>query len=510
MLKRISLLKKNILANFIGNIWSGVMAIIFVPIYIKFLGIEAYGLMGIFASMLTIFTLLDMGISDTLNREMAILVVQPNKASEMRNLVRTLEIPYWLIGVLIVLIVGFSSSFISYHWVNVGKLSHESVRLSIILMGFAIAFQWPLSFYSGGLMGLQRQVLLNSINSVMATFRGLGAVFILWLVSPTIEAFFIWQILASIIHTSLITFFLWNSLPISRESVRFDRQLLLKIWRFAAGITGITLLALILTQLDKIILSRMLSLEIFGYYTLAQVVASILYRFFGPIFTATFPKLSNLVALNSLDELKVIYHKSCQLLSVIVLPAAFIIAFFSKEILFMWTQNKVTSDNSYMLVSLLVIGTAFNGLMHIPYAMQLANGWTKLSFYINLVSVILLAPLLILFTKLFGAVGAASIWVILNTGYLFITIPLMHKRLMIKEKWRWYLQDIGAPLIVAFIVVSFFRFLIPLPLPGVFLFLYIFSVSIITFALTAIATPLTRVYIQANYLKFKKNYGFHY
>ena len=47
------------------------MGLIFVPVYIKYLGIESYGLIGFFASMQAWFALLDMGMTPTLGREIA-------------------------------------------------------------------------------------------------------------------------------------------------------------------------------------------------------------------------------------------------------------------------------------------------------------------------------------------------------------------------------------------------------------------------------------------------------
>ena len=43
------MLKWNAIANFIGQSWSAVVALLFVPVYIDYLGVEAYGLIGIFA-----------------------------------------------------------------------------------------------------------------------------------------------------------------------------------------------------------------------------------------------------------------------------------------------------------------------------------------------------------------------------------------------------------------------------------------------------------------------------
>ena len=82
----ISTLKKNLVASVVGNGWTALMAVVLVPLYIKFLGLEAWGLIGIFVSLQTICVLLDFGLSTTLSREMARLSIQRDKAQEMHNL----------------------------------------------------------------------------------------------------------------------------------------------------------------------------------------------------------------------------------------------------------------------------------------------------------------------------------------------------------------------------------------------------------------------------------------
>ena len=498
-----SVLKKNILANFSGNIWNGLMGLVFVPLYIRFMGIEAYGLIGIFASIIALFALLDMGLSSTLNREIACLVVQKNKAQDMRDLVRTLEVPYWSVGLLIALIVTFSSPLIAYHWVQVNELAPESVRTSVILMGLCVAFQWPIGLYSGGLMGLQRQVLLNGINIAAATIRGFGAVLILSLVSPTLEAYFLWQLAVSAMHLGLATFFLWRCLPSAPRAPRFRRDLLLNIWRFAAGMTGITVLVTILTQLDKIILSRMLTLEMFGYYSLASVVSLNLYRFVTPVFTATYPRLTMLMASGSHRELVNTYHAGAQLVSVLCLPVAVIVGTFSREILLLWTQDVKIANHAHVLVSILIAGTAINGMMNMPYALQLASGWTRLTFYSNLISVIVLVPALVLLSFAYGAAGAASVWVMLNIGYLLLMIPIMHRRLLPTEKWHWYINDVALPLFAACSVAGLLRLTIalpsnPIPLVGLLTMAYL-----LTLTATALASDVCRQRLLITYKRLR-------
>ncbi len=200
------------------------MSLAFVPLYIHFMGIEAYGLVGIFLTIQAMFGLLDMGLSPTMNREMARLSVLPDSAQDMRNLVRTLEIIYWSVALFIGIIIIFAAPLIAYYWVRSGQLPTSTIQQAVTIMGLAIACQWPLSFYSGGLMGLQRQVLLNGITVTIATLRGVGAVLILWLVSPSIQAFFTWQILISLLNTITVAYYLWYSLPPSKTKATFQKR----------------------------------------------------------------------------------------------------------------------------------------------------------------------------------------------------------------------------------------------------------------------------------------------
>ena len=333
-----NLLKKNAAVNFVGKVWSSLIAILFVPIYIDFIGIEAYGLVGIFLSLLAFASILDLGLSISLNKELARMSIQLEKnAQEMKNLVRTLEIVFWILAILIAGIIALAAPLLTKYWLSPKILSEEQVFQAIVIMGIAIACQWPFTLYSGGLMGLQQQVKQNIILFIFSTLRAVGAILVLWLVSPTIQAFFIWQTLVSIIQTVTAGMVLKKCLPISKATSRFTFTLLRKIWRFAAGVTLITIMAILLTQMDKIILSKMLSLETFGYYTLATLVASSVALLASPIQVAVFPRFSQLVSKGDEKELARLYHVSCQWVSLAVIPVAALIALFSEDILLLWT-----------------------------------------------------------------------------------------------------------------------------------------------------------------------------
>jgi hypothetical protein len=57
-------------------------------------------------------------------------------------------------------------------------------------------------------------------------------------------------------------------------------------------------------------------------------------------------------------------------------------------------------------------------------------------------------------TLLWGAVGAAGVWVVLNSAYVLVGMHIMHRRLLQSEKWRWYARDVGMPLVAVLSVVA--------------------------------------------------------
>lgn len=444
--------KRNIVANFAANAWQAAISLAFVPIYVHFIGIESYGLIGIYGTFQAISSVLDMGMTTTMNREMARSSTGGQSSVETRDLVRSLEIVYWSIALAIGAVVFSLSGFLAQRWITGVDIPPSEIRRTVVLIAFVMIFQWPFTLYAGGLMGLQKQVLLGGINVLLATLRAIGAVLILWLLSPTVQAFFTWQIGISLASTALVAWLLWRSIPKSGVRPSFRMGQLRRVWRFSAGVALVSVLGVALTQSDKVILSRILPLDEFGYYALAGVVSVSLLMLVNPVYQAVFPRLSQLVSDGNQSELTRFYHWSAQILSVLLIPAVVVLALFSREVMFVWTGDPLTALITQWTVTLLVIGTGLYGLSHIPWALQLAYGWTRLGLYKNMIAVVLTVPFVILLANRYGAVGAAAMWVILNSGALFLTQPIMHRRLLQGELKAWCLGDIGAPVLASVMV----------------------------------------------------------
>jgi len=256
-------------------------------------------------------------------------------------------------------------------------------------------------------------------------------------------------------------------------------------------------MALILTQADKIILSKLLTLSLFGYYVLAFNLANAIGLLVSPVFSALFPKLSQLITEKGNENLvSEYYHKGCQLVSIIVFPVTGVLALFSLQVLQLWVHDPVIAQNTHLLLTLLVVGSTFNAVMILPLTLQLAHGWTRLSFIKNLFAVIIFIPLMLWLVSLYGAIGAAIVWIALNAGYFFIEIPIMHHRILTQDMWQWYIKDVGTPILIV-IIVSLCSFMIMPHMTSLYLTLiWILSTGIFSLLLSSLTVPLGREWIQ--------------
>jgi O-antigen/teichoic acid export membrane protein len=454
-------LKKNVAANFAGQGWSALMSLAFVPLYIKYLGIEAYGLIGIFGLLQAWLTVLDMGMTPALSREMARFTGGAHSAQTIRDLLRSVEILGCCVSLCVCLAVWALSHWLAVNWLRVEKIPLDAVANAFAIMGCVTALRAVEDIYRSSLVGLQRQVVLNLVTSVMATVRGVGAVAVLIWVAPTIEAFFAWQLMVSVASAIAMASVLYSGIPAGKGAARPSLQALAKIWRFAGGVMAITLLSFLLMQLDKILLTRLLTLESFGYYSLAAMLASVLYMMVGPFDSAFFPRFTAQVSLDDQDGLMRTYHLGAQLITVCVGSAAMVLIVFGGELLLLWTGNPELADRLAPLLSVLALGSLLNCFMHMPYQLQLAHGWTRLSIYVNMLAVSLLVPAIFWVAPRYGAIGVAWIWVALNTMYLLISIHFMFRRLLRAEKWRWYFYDVIFPMAAAGLVAVAVRYAFP-------------------------------------------------
>jgi O-antigen/teichoic acid export membrane protein len=440
------MITRNLAANLIGTAWSGALTIALVPLYVRLLGSEAYGLIAFFATLQALSLLFDAGVGTATNRELAVLSAG-DRAAECRSLIRTAEVLYWgAAGLIFVLAVSFGP-LLAEGWFHPQHLTTGEVSQSLRLAGMAVALQFPFTLYSSGLLGLQRHVVLNSVIVTSSTVRAVGAVAVI-LLTRDITWFFAWQLIASAGHTAAAGIALHAVAPGRQAQVRFDFGMLSHAWRFIRGLAAVMLLAAIATQIDKLTVSKLLPLGVFGAYGVAGSIAAVLPMLAAPIGASFFPRFTQLVHAADATELSITYNRAVQVAAVILVPVAAMAVLFGRELVLVWTGSGTMALALAPVVALLVSGSALNALLNLPYTLQLANAWTAPAIRANVAAIIFLAVAVPSAVHRFGLTGAAACWLVANAGFFIYGAAMTHRHLLPVGDAARLLRDV-LPIIAA-------------------------------------------------------------
>jgi O-antigen/teichoic acid export membrane protein len=453
------LLRYNIAANSVGQAWQALFAFASVPIYIHTLGIEAYGVVAFFASLQAILSLLDLGLSTSVNREVSLRSHDESKRGETRDLVRTFEVVYIAVGAAIALGVVLSAHWLATSWIKPGTLGVSTIQLAAVVFGITIGMQWPVSLYKGVLLGLERQVRLNAAGMTVTTFRRGGALLVVLLVSPTLLAFLVWYLIAAVFEVVLLGTRAWAELPRQDEGrgPAVVPRLIVQTWRFAASVGGNSLLATFLKQSDRLLITKLLPLQYLGYYSAANAAAGSVGFLFRPVITSALPRFAALFGAGQTRELTDAYHKLSRLVAIICAPVGAVLIFFASDLLRLWTHSPAVTSNASSTLVVLSVANLLNAMMQVPFALQLAAGITWIAIANNLLSVVVLLPAMYVLISHFGMGGAGIAWALFNASYFLIVPHVMHRHVLPGEARRFFLSDTLPYLTAATLIAAAIR-----------------------------------------------------
>lgn len=436
------MLKRIVLANFSTNALLAALNLMFIPIYIRFLGIEAYGLVGFFASLRGVFAVLNLGLGPTASREIASRAHLPEKRGESRDILRTLEFPIWAIGLLIAVLLMAFSRPLSVHWLNAQTLPPTVIRDAILLFALQFLIRWPMAFYSGVMRGLDLQIQQNVITSIFAAISYGGSALLLWLYSQDVRTFLAWQticVTGEMLATIVIGWRHLRAPGLPRPRFRLD--LLKSLWKFSAGMAGASFFAVILKQMDRVLISKLCTLEQLGYYTAAASAAQALLNVAGPITTSAFPRYCSLLAKGEMAKLSALYHRTSQFTAFLMVPLGAFLITIPETLLSIWTHSPVLSANAAPVLATLGLAYLLNSFMINVHSFNVATGKSSIPFWTNVVGVMTLTPLGFLLVWRFGIIGAGVSWLLFNLGYFLVVPHIVHKISLRGEARQWYLRD---------------------------------------------------------------------
>lgn len=473
--------RHNILANYASQLYVTAVGIVMVPLYIRYMGAEAYGLVGFFAMLQAWFNLLDMGLTPTIARASARHQGGAMSLLDYRRLTRALEGVFVAIALLGGIVLFALAQQIADKWLNVSLLPKHDVTRALQLMAVIIALRWMCGLYRGVITGAERLVWLSGFNSFIATGRFVLILPVLMFVCASPQAFFGFQLGVAVLEAAGLAWMAYRLLPVipAGQRIRWEWAPLKPVLKFSLSIAFTSSVWVLVTQTDKLVLSKILPLADYGYFTVAVLVASGIMIVSGPISSVIMPRMTRLQAEDRDSALIAVYRQATQLVVVTAIPAALVLIFFAPQVLWAWTGDAALVQRAAPVLRLYALGYAFLVVGAFPYYLQYAKGELHLHLIGNVLLVLLLIPSVIWAASYYGMTGAGWAWFVSNLAYFLLWTPLVHKRFALGIHMDWILTDVARPALLPIISAVLVAQFVPLSNNRIYLALELVAIGIV-------------------------------
>jgi O-antigen/teichoic acid export membrane protein len=415
-------LARNTVANALGQLAAPLMALVLVPFYIARLGLEGYGLLVFFATMSAALMVFSSGIGWALQREIAHRNSSPEERDTLPPLVRTFEVLYWAAAVLVALAIFGLAPLIAGRWLETTLPADDAV-VALRTAGLRIGLAFPMGMYQVVLLALQRQVRLNSILSVAAVISAAACAAAV-ATTRSVVGFAAADTLVALVTLAALS----RIARLPSVTARFRREELSRLWRMSLSLVWIHGVGVVIKQLDRVVMSKLLPLASLGVYSAGTAGGRILPLVYGPFSTAVYPQTCAIARRGTDDRFAAHVMRNAAVFFVLGMSAALPLAFFAGDLLLAWTRNPRIALGGAPTMAVFVAGSLCTAATTVLHLSQTAKGITGPAVRVNTIAIFWFPPVLWWLVGRFGIVGAAWAWLLYSaTGWLYflVTTPVL-------------------------------------------------------------------------------------
>jgi O-antigen/teichoic acid export membrane protein len=454
-------LKRNLAATYGSQLFMALLGIVMLPFYVAALGVEAYGIVGLYIALQGWLALLDFGLSPTLSRQAARFRGGAVSAIELSALLRFVLQIFLCLAVLMGLVLTVSAGFIVHRWLHNHALADADAVSALRLMAGVLALRFIALPLRGFLVGVEDLQWLGTFNAAITAARSIFVVPAMHLLSADLGVFFGWQIVAGAVEVVVLGLRVRRWIPPEAVGRSIGVAALREHWGFSLAIALTSTLWVAATNADKVILSGLLALRDYAMFSIATVAAGGVLLMIGPFGMALGPRMVRAHAEGNADELVHRYNQTTQLTAIAAFPAALVLALFARQTLWVWTGNQEIARTASGVLSLYALGNGLLAIGGLPLQLQIAAGRMRLHLVGTALFVILFIPMLWWLTTIQGMTGAGLAWLAINLLFVACWVPVAHRRFLPAPHLHWLVAQVLAVLAPTATVAIVLRFVLP-------------------------------------------------
>jgi O-antigen/teichoic acid export membrane protein len=402
------MLIRNTAANLSGQLLYPLLALVLVPFYVRHLGVEGYGLIGLLALSVSLLGLFSRGLGTALQREFG-RRNGTSAATSLRSLLRSVEVFYWGLGALLALALGALAVTVGPRWIHTGAFPPETVRICLVLLAVRVSLAFPHSVYQSAFLGLQRQVLGNALNAAIALTSAAGGIAAV-LVFDSVVAFYVSECVNAAVHLLILRTIAFRILPEARG--RFDRGELRAILGISIALIWTNGIGQLIANLDRLAVAAVLPVASLGVYTVAVMGGRLVSLLYSPYLQAVYPQTCQIALHGSVQDQTRDLLRSAAVLAVLAAACGLPLSLFSAEILTLWVRDADIVRAGAPAMAIYMIGSLAVAFAAVFYQWQTATGRTGFAVRFNTIALFWFPALLWAMVSRIGLTGAAITWAV--------------------------------------------------------------------------------------------------
>lgn len=441
-----------------AQIYSTFIVILFTPYLLKIYGVESYGVIAFTTTCFAWLQVLDLGMSSALSRDIA--------ANSKENLRRVVELIITLIYTFIIigLMISITLIIFSNNIINLLFDKHQSIDLLTIFQLFLVTFffRWISIVLRAILYGEQKFYKLSFYLLLFSSARYFGVIPWVYFNGNNIEEYFIFQLTISIIELFFLGVITFDKKYKKTEIwLNLNFKPIISILPVAGNLAIAGLIWTALTQLDKLLLIKNISLKDYGIFSVAVLASSGISIVINPLISTLIPKFCK--EYTSWSEITKIakYRMATRIVGLIASFLLLTLVFQSENIIYIWTGNNSIAKDASLILALYSIGFFIQIIAGMPYLLQFASGDLRLHTRGSILMILVYIPILYILIKILGGVGAGISWIIINLIYICVWVPYVHSKFMHSYKNIFFLLDAFKILAIAIGPCFMFYFIMP-------------------------------------------------
>jgi O-antigen/teichoic acid export membrane protein len=426
---------RNVIANSFGTAVLAVASAATTVLSFRLAGAEQFGLIGFYFTLHGIVAILDTGIGPGIVREVAYARAGDHETG-LGAILFTFQSIYAGLTGLTTLVLIAASSFIATTWLTARTISTGEIQTALILSALIIAAQRQRTVYAVFLEGLERQVIVNILQSGAAVLRAVVVLTALLVIAPTAIVFLSAFLLACVVELLVTAWFAWKAIEKDDKS-RFSTAMVRRLWRFLVTSSLAVAVNAGLQSVDKLAVSAMLPLEVVGRYMFISQICLLVLKLIGPNVTAIFPRLAGSIKRGDIAEAKRVYFAGAQTVSSVAAAFGLGALFFGYDALLILTGDSAVAQTYHTLFVLLAFAFALNGFTLIPNALRLSEGHPGTALWSNLAAGVVYVPAVVLLTPKYGVLAPAALWLAVNVFVFGVLVARAHRLALADYSFTW-------------------------------------------------------------------------